>query len=111
MPLDPIPADFFGCAGVAQITNPQCVLQTIGYMGHRHHVSLTPGHVAAPVAEADRIRTCGLPAIREPQTMQWERLIQHLLTSPEGVWQLNDAAKTGSGPATPSRRPTGRRTC
>ncbi|HUW31826.1 MAG TPA: hypothetical protein VM223_09460 [Planctomycetota bacterium] len=49
---DPIPADFFGCAGVAEIDNLQCVLQQVGYMGHRHHVSLTPGHVAAPVAEA-----------------------------------------------------------
>jgi len=49
---DPIPADFFGCAGVAEIDSLQCVLQQVGYMGHRHHTSLTPGHVAAPVAEA-----------------------------------------------------------
>ena len=49
---DPIPADFFGCAGVAQIDNLQSALQTIGYQGHRHHVSVTPGHVAAPVREA-----------------------------------------------------------
>jgi len=49
---DPIPADFFGCGGVAQIPHLQDALQTIGYRGHRHHTSVTPGHVAAPVAEA-----------------------------------------------------------
>ncbi len=49
---DPIPADFFGCGGVAQIPHLQDALQTIGYLGHRHHTSVTPGHVAAPVAEA-----------------------------------------------------------
>jgi len=49
---DPIPANYFGCAGVAEIDNLQDALQTIGYMGHRHHVSVTPGHVMAPVREA-----------------------------------------------------------
>ena len=49
---DTIPADFFGCAGVAQIDNLQDVLQTIGYQGHRHHVSVTPGHMAGAVREA-----------------------------------------------------------
>ena len=49
---DPIPEDFFGCAGVAEIPALQDALQTIGYLGHRHHVSVTPGHVAEPVAEA-----------------------------------------------------------
>ena len=49
---DPIPADFFGCAGVARIPRLQDVLQTVGYAGHRHHVGVTPGHVAAPVHEA-----------------------------------------------------------
>jgi L-fucose isomerase-like protein len=49
---DPIPADFFGCAGVAQVPNLQDALMTIGYLGHRHHTSVTPGHVAAPVFEA-----------------------------------------------------------
>jgi L-fucose isomerase-like protein len=49
---DPIPEDFFGCAGVAEIPDLQDALQTIGYMGHRHHTSVTPGHVAEPVAEA-----------------------------------------------------------
>ena len=49
---DLIPENFFGCAGVAQIENLQEALQTIGYLGHRHHVSVTPGHVAGPVREA-----------------------------------------------------------
>ncbi len=49
---DPIPADFFGCAGVAEIEGLQEKLQTIGYQGHRHHVSVTFGHLAAPVCEA-----------------------------------------------------------
>jgi len=49
---DRIPKDFFGCPGVAQIDNLQHVLQQIGYLGHRHHTSVTPTHVADPVAEA-----------------------------------------------------------
>jgi len=49
---DPIPDDFFGCGGVAEIPELQSALQTIGYMGHRHHTSMTSGHVAAPVVEA-----------------------------------------------------------
>jgi L-fucose isomerase-like protein len=49
---DPIPADFFGCAGVAEIANLQAALQKIGYAGFRHHVSVAPGRVSAPVAEA-----------------------------------------------------------
>ncbi|MDH7569508.1 MAG: hypothetical protein QHJ73_07980, partial [Armatimonadota bacterium] len=49
---DPIPPEFFGCAGVAQIERLQDVLQSIGYQGHRHHTSVTPGHVLAPVREA-----------------------------------------------------------
>ncbi len=49
---DEIPDDFFGCAGVAEIENLQDVLQTVGYQGHRHHVSVTPDHVMAPVFEA-----------------------------------------------------------
>jgi L-fucose isomerase-like protein len=48
---DPVPADFFGCAGVAEIECLQDALQTIGYLGHRHHTSVTPGYVADPVAE------------------------------------------------------------
>lgn len=49
---DTIPDDFFGCAGVAEIENLQDVLQTVGYQGHRHHVSVTPDHIMAPVVEA-----------------------------------------------------------
>jgi L-fucose isomerase-like protein len=49
---DPIPDNFFGCAGVAQIDSLQDTLQTIGYLGHRHHVSVTSGHLAGPVREA-----------------------------------------------------------
>ncbi len=49
---DPIPADFFGCAGVAEIPALQHTLQTIGYAGFRHHVSVTPGHYIEPIAEA-----------------------------------------------------------
>jgi L-fucose isomerase-like protein len=50
--LDAVPADFFGCAGVAHIENLQDVLLHLGMNGHRHHVSVSPGSVAAPVREA-----------------------------------------------------------
>jgi len=49
---DPIPNDFFGCAGVAEIPRLQDLLVKIGQAGHRHHVSLTTGHVMAPMREA-----------------------------------------------------------
>jgi len=49
---DAIPDNFFGCAGVAEIEALQDKLQTIGYLGHRHHVSLSPGNVVEPVVEA-----------------------------------------------------------
>jgi L-fucose isomerase-like protein len=49
---DRIPADFFGCAGVAEIRGLQHVLRTIGLAGYRHHVSVTPGWVREPVREA-----------------------------------------------------------
>lgn len=49
---DPIPANFFGCAGVALIANLQDALQKIGYAGHRHHVGVTPGTVVEPIKEA-----------------------------------------------------------
>jgi L-fucose isomerase-like protein len=49
---DEIAADFFGCAGVAQIPDLQRKLQAIGQAGYRHHVSLTFGHHAAAVREA-----------------------------------------------------------
>jgi L-fucose isomerase-like protein len=49
---DPIPHDFFGCAGVAEIAGLQGKLRRIGYQGFRHHVSVTQKHVAAAVEEA-----------------------------------------------------------
>ena len=47
-----IMTDLEGCAGVVEIPNLQDALITIGQAGHRHHVSITPGHVLAPVKEA-----------------------------------------------------------
>ncbi len=49
---DPIPPEFFGCAGVARVPALQDVLLHVGRCGHRHHVSVTPGQVADPVCEA-----------------------------------------------------------
>jgi hypothetical protein len=49
---DPIPEDFFGCAGVAHIDGLQDVLLAIGGHGFRHHVSVTPGQVREPLVEA-----------------------------------------------------------
>jgi L-fucose isomerase-like protein len=49
---DAIPDDFFGCAGVAEMPGLQDKLLTIGNLGHRHHTSVTPNHVAAPAMEA-----------------------------------------------------------
>jgi hypothetical protein len=49
---DPIPAVFFGCAGVARIDNLQQKLYRLGYAGYRHHVSVAPGRVAVALREA-----------------------------------------------------------
>jgi L-fucose isomerase-like protein len=49
---DQIPGAFFGCAGVAEIDDLQGVLLHIGHGGYRHHVSVTPGKVQAPLQEA-----------------------------------------------------------
>jgi L-fucose isomerase-like protein len=49
---DPIPDNFFGVAGVAEIRNLQDVLLHVGVNGHRHHVSITPGKVQSAVREA-----------------------------------------------------------
>ena len=49
---DPVPENFFGVAGVAEIRNLQDVLLHIGVNGHRHHVSITPGCVQAALKEA-----------------------------------------------------------
>lgn len=49
---DPIPDDFFGAAGVAEVNRLQDVLLHVGMNGYRHHVSVTSGHHVAPVREA-----------------------------------------------------------
>jgi L-fucose isomerase-like protein len=49
---DPLPENYFGVAGVAEIHNLPDVLVHIGNNGHRHHVSFTPGDVQAPVEHA-----------------------------------------------------------
>ena len=49
---NPIPDDFFGCAGVADIPQLQDVLLHCGKNGYRHHVSVTMGDVVAPMQEA-----------------------------------------------------------
>jgi L-fucose isomerase-like protein len=49
---DPVPTDFFGCAGVAHVDHLQDVLLHVMRNGHRHHVNLTPGYYAAPLREA-----------------------------------------------------------
>ncbi|GAK57671.1 hypothetical protein U27_04638 [Candidatus Vecturithrix granuli] len=50
---DSIPDEFFGCAGVAEFDKLQDKLQTIGYMGFRHHVSVSPGQqMLQPLQEA-----------------------------------------------------------
>lgn len=49
---DPIPEDFFGCAGVAEFDDFQETLLTLGYLGHRHHVALTASLCADATEEA-----------------------------------------------------------
>jgi L-fucose isomerase-like protein len=49
---DEIPANFFGCAGVAEVDRLQDVLLHVGRHGFRHHVCMTRGHYQAPVREA-----------------------------------------------------------
>lgn len=49
---DPIPDEFFGCAGVARIARLQHKLDTLGHAGYRHHVGVTTGHVADALREA-----------------------------------------------------------
>ncbi len=49
---DPVPEEFFGCAGVAQIEDLQKKLVTIGKAGYRHHVSVTPGLVENALRES-----------------------------------------------------------
>lgn len=49
---DPIPEDFFGVAGVAEIEKMQELFLYMGKVGHRHHVALTQGFCAEPMQEA-----------------------------------------------------------
>ena len=49
---DKLADDYFGCAGVVRIEKLQNALEYIGNEGYRHHVGVTPGHVAAAVHEA-----------------------------------------------------------
>ncbi len=49
---DPVPPEFFGCAGVAEIKGLEPVLRYVGLNGYRHHVSMTPGSVREVVVEA-----------------------------------------------------------
>ncbi len=49
---DPIPPEFFGCAGVAQIPELQAKLNRLGYAGYRHHVSVSPGKWQPALHEA-----------------------------------------------------------
>ena len=49
---DPVPDNFFGVAGVAEIRDLQDVLLHIGMNGHRHHVSITPGCVPPAAGSA-----------------------------------------------------------
>ena len=49
---DKIADDYFGCAGVVQIANLQNTLEYVGHEGYRHHVGVTPGHVAPAVRDA-----------------------------------------------------------
>jgi L-fucose isomerase-like protein len=49
---DPIPSNFFGAAGVAEIAGLQDVLLHVGMNGYRHHVGVTSGNYVAPIQEA-----------------------------------------------------------
>ena len=49
---DPVPNNYFGCYGVAQINKLQDVLMHIGEFGHRHHVCIAEGDAIAPLGEA-----------------------------------------------------------
>lgn len=49
---DPIPENFFGAAGVAEIDRLQDDLLHVGMNGFRHHVSVAPGKYVAPLKEA-----------------------------------------------------------
>ncbi len=49
---DTLPAEFFGCGGVARIPGLQQGLLRIGRNGYRHHVGVTPGSWSTVLDEA-----------------------------------------------------------
>ncbi len=49
---DPIPADYFGSAGVARVPGLQEVLYTVGTQGYHHHVAAVHGRTAEVLREA-----------------------------------------------------------
>jgi hypothetical protein len=49
---DPIPGNFFGVAGVAEVDRLQDVLLHVGTNGYLHHVGVTPGRHVPPLKEA-----------------------------------------------------------
>lgn len=49
---DVIPPEYFGCGGVAQISDLQRKINRLGYAGYRHHVGVTPGRWERAVREA-----------------------------------------------------------
>ncbi len=49
---DPIPPEFFGCAGVAEIRHLEDVLLHVGRNGYRHHVSVTADWIQTSLQEA-----------------------------------------------------------
>jgi hypothetical protein len=49
---DVIADDFFGCGGVAEITDLQRKLHVLGRSGYRHHTSMTRGLVGDAVRHA-----------------------------------------------------------
>jgi len=49
---DTLPENFFGAAGVAEISGLQDVLLHVGMNGYRHHVGVTLGKFVEPIKEA-----------------------------------------------------------
>ncbi len=49
---DPIPEEFFGCAGAARIPGLQDVLYTVGTQGFHHHLGAVHGRAAGILQEA-----------------------------------------------------------
>jgi len=49
---DPIEPEFFGCGGVAEISNLQPKLIKLGRNGYRHHTAVGVGHIESVLREA-----------------------------------------------------------